>query len=169
MVATVLLVAITVVLAGVLYIMLANLGSGATGPRPISLELTLAGNEEATPSGVAWGNFSLSSSQPLTTSEFGLSLVSAGGSPVPLGGGGCLTTSTSCSPSNSWIAFLYTPQGKVLNVWNSSGWSNSSMTVVSSMTLGLVGASGLHLLGSGDFVKVFSKAQPTVVGQSEPL
>ncbi len=169
MVATILLVAITVILASVLYILVASLGSGATDPRPISLEVTLQGSLSSTRGGATWVNFSLDPSQPVTTSYFGLALVTSGGNYIPVGTGGCSSGSSSCSPGTGWIAFLYNPQGTILNVWDSTGWSNSTLTILSSMTLGLVAAPSLHVAGSGDFVKVISQAQPTVVGQSQPL
>lgn len=169
MVATILLVAITVVLATVLYTLVANLGSGATDSRPIALELTVEGSASSTLGGQTWVNFSLDPSQPVTTSYFGLALVTSGGNYIPVGTGGCSSGSSSCSPGTGWIAFLYNPQGTVLNVWDSAGWSNSTLTILSSMTLGFVATPSLHVAGSGDFLKVISKAQPTVVGQSQPL
>lgn len=170
MVATILLVAITVILASVLYILVAGLGSGSTDPRPISLEITLEGSSVQTPGGGTWANFSLNPSQPLTTSYFGFALVTSGGDYLTVGSGSCTAGTQSCSPGVGWIAFLYAPQGAVLSVWNSTGWSgNSTLTILSSMTLGLVAGPALHVAGSGDFLKVVSRAEPTVVGQSQPL
>jgi flagellin-like protein len=169
MVATILLVAITVVLAALLYIMVSGVVSSSTGPRPIALELTVQGQATTSSNGETWVNFSLDPSQAVTTAEFGFVLLSTGGTPIPAGAGSCPSMGPSCSPGAGWIAFLWTPQGKVVNVWSSTGWSNSTLTVLSSMTLGLVAAASLHVAGSGDILKVASSAQPTVVGQSQPL
>ena len=168
-VATVLLVAITVVLASVLYVLVAGLGSGATGPRPIALELTALGNLGNPGNVSTWVNFSLTTSQTVTTSEFGLALTSPGGVYVSAGKGGCFATISSCSPGNGWIALLLNPQGDLLNLWNASGWGNGTVSINSSITLGFVAAQSLHVGGSSYILRVTSKAQPTIVGQSSPF
>lgn len=166
MIATILLVAITVVLAAVLYTLVSGLGAGSTDPRPIAVEFTILGNPDTSRGGVTWANFSLSPSQPVTTSEFGLTLATSGDLLIPSGSGNCTGGAGSCSQGSGWIAFLTNTQGTILNVWNASGWSNGTTAILPSMTLGFVAAPSLNVSGSGDFLKVISRAEPTVVGQS---
>ncbi len=169
MIATILLVAITVVLAAVLYVLVANLGSGATGPRPVSLEMTLQGSDTLLPGGASWANFSLDPSQTLTTAYFGLALVTSGGAFVPGGTGGCPHGAVSCSVTGGWLAFLSNSQGTIVNVWTGNGWDNSTVTVTPALTLAFLAYPPLHVAGSGDYLKVTSHAEPTVVGQSTYL
>jgi hypothetical protein len=166
MVATILLVAITVLLAAVLYVLIAGIGSGSIGPRPISLELSELGNTNGLPGGAAWANFSLNPSQTLTTSYFGLALESGNAVFIPAGQGNCPSGPASCSAQGGWVAFLSNPEGTIINVWNQTGWENSTVTVLPSLTLGFVAEPSLHILNSGDFLRVTSHAEPTVVGQS---
>ena len=169
MIATILLVAITVVLAAVLYILVANLGSGATGPRPVTLELTLQGSDTLLPGGASWANFSLDPSQTVTTTYFGLALVTSGGTFIPGGTGGCSHGAASCSVTGGWLAFLSNPEGTIVNVWTGNGWDNSTVTVTPALTLAFLAYPPLHVAGSGDYLKVTSHAEPTVVGQSTSL
>ena len=169
MIATIMLVAITVVLAAVLYILVSGLGSGSTDPRPIAVEFGVLGNPNTSPGGVTWANFSLSASQTVTTSEFGFALATPGDAFIPPGSGSCSGGVAGCSTSSGWIAFLTSSQGTILNVWNTSGWNNGTVAILPSMTLGFMAAPVLHVNGSGDFLKVTSKAQPTVVGQATPF
>lgn len=169
MVATVLLVAITVVLAGVLYFMLAGLGTGATAPRPIAVEFVPMGNPGASTSGYTWANFSLITSQLLTTAEFGVVLSMPGGLLLEAGQGNCGVDPTSCHVSGGWLVFLSDSEGYVVNVWNVSGWANGTIELSSSMVLGFVSDSALHAVSDGDYLKVTSRADPTVVGESPPL
>src|SRR5579875_3641112 len=79
-IATILLVAITVVLAAVLYILVSGLGS--TGSKPYSLGLG-SGNAASAGSGstlVYYDNFSVAPTSGLTTSLFGLKITNPSGS-----------------------------------------------------------------------------------------
>ena len=169
MVATVMLVAITVVLAGVLYIMIAGLSTGSTDPRPVAVEFAALGPLSVSTGGFEWENFSLSTSQTLTTTDFGFGLSTSGGLAIAAGTGTCVLNPTGCHINTGWLAFLYDAQGAILDVWNASGWNNGTVTLFPSMVLGFLAAPTLHMNNSGDILKVISKTQPTVVGQSEPF
>ena len=169
MVATVMLVAITVVLAGVLYFLIVGLGTGSTDPRPVAVEFASLGPPGVSIGGYVWENFSLTTSQTLTTAEFGFGLAGSGGLFIPPGNGTCVLTPTSCHLSTGWMAFLYNAQNTVLDLWNSSGWNSGTVTLAPYIVLCFLASPTLHVINSGDVLKVVSKAQPTVIGQSEPF
>ena len=170
-IATILLVAITVVLAAVLYILISGLGS--TGSKPYQI-----GFGSGTPSQVSttyFDTFSISTTSGLTTSLFGLKIVSATGSSV--GGqapaGSCTVTPpvavTTCTATTGWYAVLENTSGDVAATFNplTSGWttaSGSPITVNSAFSVVVV--SGSQLAGSGDTLSAYGTSSSSVSGSA---
>ena len=166
-IATILLVAITVVLAAVLYILISGLGS--TGSKPYQIGFG-SGTPNSPHAGTFYDNFTMSSTSGLTTSIFGLKIITATGSPV-VGG----TVATTCvalgpvdqatcpGPASGWYAVIADTSGNVVSTFSptSNTWS-ASVTVSSSQTLVIVSA-GI-LAGSGDSLTAFGTGSSSVSG-----
>ncbi len=176
-IATILLVAITVVLAAVLYVLISGLTHGG-GSVPYSLSMgspNWNGNSGTIAiSGVSGG---------LTTSLFGLSVATISGAPVAISTAalptGCAakgTSTSSCtSPTAGWYAVLYyTGNGTIADVWvgtataTSGAWSATWTVAISSgaQSLLIVGSTAAKLPGSGDTMSAYGLTASSVSGTS---
>ena len=182
-IATILLVAITVVLAAVLYILVSGY-IGGTGSKPLSFSPS-----GSTPSTAGTGSttsyydtLSVSASSGLTTAEFGLKIVGISGSAIvpgaPPSASSCAAGSTfteaplgtagaSDCPAvtgtggTGWYAVLVDSSGKIVATYSGSSWS-STATVSNSDTLVLV--CSVQLAGSGDTLSAFGVGGSSVSG-----
>ena len=149
-IATILLVAITVVLAAVLYILVSGY-IGGTGSKPLSLGM--AGEQAATsPNGkVFYANFSLSPSSGLTTSDFGLKITNPAGSVV-----------------TGWTATLVSSTGTALGTFpaGASAWSGTSGTVTVNASDTLSISDSVQLAGTGDTLTAFGIGGASVSGSA---
>jgi len=153
-IATILLVAITVVLAAVLYILISGLGS--TGSKPY--QLSFGSGTPSSHAGAFYDNFTMVPTSGLTTGIFGLKITTPAGSPVAVGTGSGLTAPT----SGSWYAVITNASGAVLSTYTSAGWTVTSVTVSSSQTLVIVSA--VQLAGTGDSLSAFGTGSSSVSG-----
>ena len=176
-IATILLVAITVVLAAVLYILVSGY-IGGTGSKPLSFSPS-----GSTPSTAGSGSttsyydtLAVSASSGLTTAEFGLKIVGVTGSVNPDYTGTMPTTcaatdtfnesavgaSTGCPAETSgWYAVLVGSSGTIVATYSGSSWS-ATATVSNSDTLVIV--SNAQLAGSGDTLSAFGVGGSSVSG-----
>ena len=171
-IATILLVAITVVLAAVLYILISGLGS--TGSKPYQI-----GFGSGTPSQVSttyFDTFSISTTSGLTTSLFGLKIVTATGSSV--GGqapAACaanaktLVSACTASAGATWYGVLENTNGTVAATFDptTTSWTTytgSPITVNSAYSVVIV--SGAQLAGSGDTLSAFGTSSSSVSGSA---
>lgn len=173
-IATILLVAITVVLAAVLYILISGLGS--TGSKPYDLGLGQGTPSQTTVSGKTsyYDTFSLSATSGLTTSLFGLKITNASGSAV----GTVAAVPTACGVTDAasvclaagtgwaWYAILETSTGNVAATFTGSAWSSgtSPVTVTSAYSIVIVSAS--QLAGTGSTLSSFGTTSSAVSGST---
>ena len=183
-IATILLVAITVVLAAVLYILVSGY-IGGTGSKPLSF--SPSGSTPSTSStgtgatGTSYyDTLSVSASTGLTTAEFGLKIAGVSGNVIaPLSSGSVPATCTGTfteagvgasasgdcpAVSSAWYAILVDSSGSVVATYGSSGWS-STQSVSNSDTLVLVNY-GSQLAGSGDTLSAFGVGGSSVSGST---
>jgi flagellin-like protein len=152
-IATILLVAITVVLAAVLYILISGLGS--TGSKPYQLSF---GSGTPGSHGTAfYDNFTMVPTSGLTTGIFGLKITTPAGSPVAVE-----TGTPFAAPTSGWYAVITSASGGVLSTYTSTGWTVTSVTVSSSQTLVIVSA--VQLAGTGDSLSAFGTGSSSVSG-----
>ena len=139
-IATILLVAITVVLAAVLYILVTGLLTHTSTTSSIGLsagtpaQCTLSGTGGATlntyPVSIA------STTSTITTANFGLKILPAGSS-TPTGAGTATSTAAGTCPGSSptsgsgaWVAVLQSASGNNEAVFDSTGaWSTASTAI----------------------------------------
>ena len=176
-IATILLVAITVVLAAVLYILVSGY-IGGTGSKPLSFSPS-----GSTPSTAGSGNstsyydtLSVSASSGLTTAEFGLKIAGVSGnvvSPDPTAWSHCtgnfvevaVGSNSGCAAvSPGWYAVLVSSSGTVLATYSGGSW-NTTIAVSNSDTLVLVNY-GSQLAGSGDTLSAFGVGGSSVSGST---
>ena len=180
-IATILLVAITVVLAAVLYILVSGY-IGGTGAKPQSI-----GFAGETPSSCSVGStvcynvtFSVTASSGLTTSMFGLKVTSTTGLAQPVGTLSCVSTTSptaACTVSaiststSGWGAILFDSSGSVVAVYSSGSWtvygtSTTTLpaTVSSSDTISILSTN--QLAGSGDTLSAFGAGGASVSGST---
>jgi len=170
-IATILLVAITVVLAAVLYVLIAGLThTGASTPYTIGMSAPSPTNPAA---GVYWNSITVSPQSGVTTGMFGLALASQSNLPIAVGTAPTTTckstaafTSANCgAPTGTWYAVLYgTVNNTVVNVWSGGSWTAGTIALTNAQTLVVV--SGASLTGTLDVLSVFSTGSSTVSGQS---
>jgi len=162
-IATILLVAITVVLAAVLYVLISGLTkTGASTPYELGMQET-----GSTGSGNSYTIFiAISPTTGLTTSAFGLKVVTVSGTTAAVG-----TVPTSCGPkatlaapqaacigvTTGWYALLLNSQGYLAGVFG----TNSSIT----WNYGLSGATTVPLNG-GYTVQIISYTSITGIGDT---
>ncbi len=178
-IATILLVAITVVLAAVLYVLVSGLTrTGASTPYSLGIEATPGGQ---TGSGANWFDpLTLTPSTGLTTSMFGLTVTSPSSTTVALaaaaGGSGCTagsaytTGATGCNgPTAGWfgvllsgstIAALYTVSGGS-GVWT---YASGTTTIALTNSYSLVVISAAQLTGLDYTISVYSTGSSSVSG-----
>jgi len=180
-IATILLVAITVVLAAVLYVLVSGLTSHGTST-PYTVDFTSAGGSG---SANAWYDpMNVIPTTGVTTSMFGISVTQAGGGTYALGaaaGTGCTlpatgapktwaTGSAGCNGPTAagWYGALVASNNSIMALYTStnSGWSYAdgltTIALTNSYTLYVV--SYVQLAGSGDTLTVFSTGTSSVSG-----
>jgi flagellin-like protein len=171
-IATILLVAITVVLAAVLYVLISGLTStGASTP----FTLGMSAPSETTSGTVFWGTITISPSGGLTTGIFGLALKSSTGTAIAVG----VAPSTTCKAgatfsvancgvptSGTWyVALVFLANNTVANVYASGGWG-STVSVTAALSLVVVAAVSSGLSGSSDTLNAFPTGSSSVSGTS---
>ena len=179
-IATILLVAITVVLAAVLYVLVSGLTrTGASTPYSLGMTAQPGG---ATGSGANWfDTLALSPSSGLTTSMFGLSITSPSSSIVALasaaGGSGCTpgsayaTGSTGCNgPTAGWYGVLLTSGNVIAATYLTSGgagawaYASGTTTIAVSSSYTLVVISAAQLAGNDYTITAYSTGSSSVSG-----
>jgi len=170
-IATILLVAITVVLAAVLYVLIAGLThTGASTPYSLGMSVPSPSNPAA---GIYYETITLSPTSGLTTGLFGLALKSSSSASIAAG----TATVANCKPgatygtaacaapaSGAWYAVLYW-QGNatVASVYSGGAWT-ATVGVTSATYLTVVSAA--TLAGSQDTLNAVSIGSSSVSGQS---
>ncbi len=142
-IATILLVAITVVLAAVLYILVVGITATSKPTANVGLvfdkQLTCP-NAAATPATFNVYEVTVASStQTITTADFGLKIVPAGSSNAIAPGLGTTTNAGPCQvfpSSGAWVAVLQNSQGNALG-WFDGSPTNSGWNALGSNTLPL--------------------------------
>ena len=186
-IATILLVAITVVLAAVLYILVSGY-IGGTGSKPLTFSPSGSTPSTATSStGTSYyDTLAVSASTGLTTAEFGLKIAGVSGNVIaPLASasiqascsgtfveagvgstaaGDCPAVAPGTGGTPAWYAVLVNSSGGVVATYGSSGWS-STQVVSNSDTLVLVNY-GSQLAGSGDTLSAFGIGGSSVSGST---
>lgn len=149
-IATILLVAITVVLAAVLYVLVSQYTKSGSGSTPLSITFSnpITAKDK---NGVNYDNVTISASSGLTTGMFGLKI----------------TTATGGTVSGWTAAKLFGASGTLLATFtlSSASWDNV-VAVNNSETLELVSPSGTSV--AGDTLNAYSLGSATVSG-SGPL
>ena len=169
-IATILLVAITVVLAAVLYILVSGY-IGGTGAKPQTIDF--AGETPSSCGSTCYNaTFTVTASNGLSTSMFGLKVTSASGSVVgnaksiACTTSGCTLTCTAGSPC--WAAYLFDSSGSLEATYVGGTWTYgsgvSTVNVVSSDTLAII--STVPLAGSGDTFSAFGTGGASVSGST---
>ena len=171
-IATILLVAITVVLAAVLYVLISGLThSGASTP----YVLEMGAPASSTPATGFYEVMSLSPTTGLSTTMFGLALkTGTGGSTGTIGtapaackwtaGGTAFVGNCLVPATGTWYAALFWQgNGSTASVFTTAGWS-TTFPVTSGMELAIVTTTSL--VGSSDFVNAYSTGSSSVSGQS---
>ena len=180
-IATILLVAITVVLAAVLYILVSGY-IGGTGSKPLTF--SPSGSTPSTATGSTgtsyYDTLAVSASTGLTTADFGLKVSGVTGGVIT----GAASVPTTCtdgstftevadnvtsaagdcaavSSHNAWYAVLVSSSGSVVATYSGGSWS-STQTISNSDTLVLV--NGIQLAGSGDTLSAFGVGGSSVSG-----
>ncbi|MGA7924321.1 MAG: archaellin/type IV pilin N-terminal domain-containing protein [Thermoplasmata archaeon] len=164
-IATILLVAVTVVLAALLYVLVTQDISGSAGKAPIYVGFGKAEASTGAPP-TAYDDLELSVSTGVTTHQFGVTLSN------PSGVGVAVATTTACGATywtctapviaGSWYGLLVNSQGTVLDSFTSSGWS-STVTVQGT---DLILVSNGPYAGTGDVVGVFGTSGSAVSGST---
>jgi flagellin-like protein len=171
-IATILLVAITVVLAAVLYVLISGLTS-STATAPISLAPAV--NPSSTGGGgttwyVAVG---LNPSAGIATTQFGLKVTTSTTTATlsaAVGGTGCTvgssftTGATGCAGVTAkWYAVLTNATGKIVATYLSAGWSSSVTISGGSYTLYVMSATAYD--GQGYTLSAYGTGSASVSGQ----
>ena len=179
-IATILLVAITVVLAAVLYVLISGLTHGGTST-PYSISMGTPTWSSGTPD---YGVIHIAGvSSGLTTSIFGLSVTTISGSTVAVGtaapatckwvkAGTAFTTTNCGAPTGNWYVVLYwTANNSIANVYVNGAWASGTPSVgitAGAETLAIVASNtGAGILqGSGDSLNAFGTGSSSVSGSS---
>jgi flagellin-like protein len=176
-IATILLVAITVVLAAVLYVLISGLTHGG-GSVPYSISM---GSPSWSSTNPDYGTITISgSSGGLTTALFGLSISTLSGSPVAVGtaapatckwvkaGTPYSTTNCGAGTGNWYVVLFYTGNGSIADVYVAGAWASGTPTVAinaGAETLVVIGTESL-LQSSGDTLNAFGTGSSSVSGSS---
>jgi flagellin-like protein len=169
-IATILLVAITVVLAAVLYVLISGL-TGSTAAAPITLAPAVLGTGG---SGTTWYvTVGITPSAAIGTTQFGLKVVNAGttqatGAAV---GANCAATKayvagTTCTgPTAGWYAVLTNSAGTIVSLYSgtTAAWSNALTITGGSYTLNIISAAQYD--GNGYTLSAFGTGSASVSGQ----
>jgi len=173
-IATILLVAITVVLAAVLYVLVSGYMTGSSSaPKTYSMSQTGSGTL-ATTAAYSWAlatcvnaspcntyNFSVSASSGLTTANFGIKILGTNGGVI----------------GNNWEAIIWSVGGSQPEAqWNSTTGSSTGWVCLSGLTCPVGGLQDTGLLiithpaqklaGTGDTLSVYGLGSASVSGQA---
>ncbi len=176
-IATILLVAITVVLAAVLYVLISGLTHGG-GSVPYSISMGTPSWSSTNPD---YGTIVISgASTGLTTALFGLSISTLSGSPVAIGTAapatckwvkaGTTYSAANCGAAtgNWYVVLFWTGNGSIANVYVNGGWQAGTPTTAVSAgaeTMVVIGTESL-LQSSGDHLSAFGTGSSSVSGSS---
>ncbi|HTP53714.1 MAG TPA: archaellin/type IV pilin N-terminal domain-containing protein [Thermoplasmata archaeon] len=174
-IATILLVAITVVLAAVLYVLVSGLTkTGANVPYTLGMNPSSQGG-----SGSTWTDvLALSPTSGLTTTAFGLKVTTPSSTVFPTvaaSGSGCSISATTNLPSSctgtagGWYGVLTSPStGYIVALWSgaSAGWTYASGTTIAlnnGYQLWIVTA--IQVAGNSYTLSAYSTGSSSVSGQ----
>jgi flagellin-like protein len=180
-IATILLVAITVVLAAVLYILISGL-TGGSSSKPYTVGF---GQGQPSTNGTAtYETFSLSVTNDLNTGLFALKITTPAGS--GLGGAAptatCVAAATltattplwtakcgASSATQGWYGVIVSPNGVIFATYNglTSSWTTqttSPLVMSDSYSVVIVAGSSVDLAGAGNTLGVFGTASSSVSG-----
>jgi flagellin-like protein len=170
-IATILLVAITVVLAAVLYVLISGLTGGGTSS-PYSLQMSNKG--QSTPvAGTDYITLAVNPTSGLTTGLFGLKItnvvhtgITAGTVTAACVQYAALTGANCAAPAaNTWYAVLVFSNSTVASAWGStSTWSGGTVALNAGMTLVIVTSSTTSFSGIGDTLSAFGTSSSSVSG-----
>jgi len=168
-IATILLVAITVVLAAVLYVLVAGLTHTSTST-PLSIQMS-----NPTPSnpasGIYWEAITLNPTSGLTTSMFTFGFqtisktgISVGTAPTTTCKATATFSATTCTaPTGNWYTVLvYLSNTTVANVYSNGAWTGSTVSVTAGLQLVFV--SGASYAGTGDLLSAIPASSQSVSG-----
>jgi len=176
-IATILLVAITVVLAAVLYVLVSGLTrTGATTPYTLGMTPSTQGG-----SGATWNDvIALAPSSGLTTSAFGLKVITPSSTnfqPEAASGTGCSISATTNSPSSctgtsgGWYAVLVSPStGYIVALWSGTtpGWTYptgvTTVALNNGYTLWIITA--IQVAGNDYTLSAYSTGSSSVSGST---
>jgi flagellin-like protein len=166
-IATILLVAVTVVLAAVLYLLVSGMFSNSgSGTHPLYVGFPKETPSTGTPPAVYY-LFAISPSPGMATNEFGVTLTTDSGVGIPVSAGvACVGPFMGCAApaaAGGWYAVLVDSSGSALATYSSTGW-NSTVPVPNSASLVLI--SNGSLSGSGDVFGVYGLSGHTVSGST---
>lgn len=178
-IATILLVAITVVLAAVLYVLVSGLTSHGTST-PFTVDFTSAGGSG---SGAAWYDpMNVIPTTGVTTSMFGLSVGATGGGTyavaAAVAGTGCApvasgapktwaTGASGCNgPASGWYGVLVASNNSIMASYTAAGWAYADglTTIALSNSYLLYVVSAIQLSGQGYTLNAFSTGTSSVSG-----
>jgi len=172
-IATILLVAITVVLAAVLYVLVSGLTrSGASTP----YEIIMTSSNQATGTNTYFDIMTLSPTPGLTTAMFGLKVTQLGGTILTLMPAASLpatcTQSTAPTPATctgvtgDWYGLIVSgTTGTTVAIYTAGGWayaSGSTLALTNGYTLYVV--TFVNFAGSGAVISAFSAGSSSVSG-----
>jgi flagellin-like protein len=179
-IATILLVAITVVLAAVLYVLVSGLTRGG-GSTPYTIDFTSTSATGSSPN--FFDSMAVSPTTGLTTSAFGISITSSGGSTLALAsavggsttncapGNAFATGSTACNgPSAGWYGILETSGGTIAATWltvsgtGAWGYASGTNTIPLSSAYTFVIISATQLNGNDYTITAYSTGSSSVSG-----
>ncbi|HYA10881.1 MAG TPA: archaellin/type IV pilin N-terminal domain-containing protein [Thermoplasmata archaeon] len=168
-IATILLVAITVVLAAVLYVLISGLTS-STAAAPISLAPAITGTGGT---GTTWyENIAVTPSASIATTQFGLKVASSSATvamAAAVGGAGCTVSSayvagTTCTGvTPNWYAVLTNSAGTIVSIYVNGAWTVSVTITGGSFTLSVVTAS--QFANNGYILSAYGTGSASVSGQ----
>ena len=174
-IATILLVAITVVLAAVLYILISGLTSHGVGPGPHSVQFTSTSHSGS--GSTFWVYMAVTPTIGVTTTMFGLKVTLVGGSTlstaaIPVA---CAFTSapspTTCTGvASAWYGLLMNATGSTpVAMYGAAGWVYPSGTSTIALNNGysLIVVTATGVAGSGDVISAYSAGTTSVSGQGD--
>ncbi len=171
-IATILLVAITVVLAAVLYVLISGL-TGSTAAAPISLAPAITGSGG---SGTTWYvDVGVTPSASVATTAFGLKVTTSSAT-APAATAAAITTAaaacvtgatytagTTCKGvTGDWYAVLTNATGGLVAIYSSTGWGSSVTITGGSYTLNVISASQYD--GNGYTLSAYGTGSASISG-----
>lgn len=172
-IATILLVAITVVLAAVLYVLVSGLTkSGASTP----YEVVMTATNQATGTNTYFDIMTLSPTTGLTTSMFGLKVTQLGGTiltllptaslPATCTQGSAPTPAICTGVTGDWYGLIVSgTTGDIVAIYTAGGWayaSGSTLALTNGYTLYVV--TYVSFAGSGAVISAYSTGTSSVSG-----